>query len=125
MILPPPRSTPTDTLFPYTTLFRAYKAGRALALLAWEKAGDDLAREPRGTECFGVDAAPARLDLGEHILAALDDRLVKGARALHFLEDHRRDDMIVEESGTAIGDRSEERRVGKACVSTGRSRWSP
>src|SRR3546814_10919033 len=51
-----------------------------------------------------LDAAPARLDLGEHILAALDDRLVKGARALHFLEDHRRDDMIVEESGTAIGD---------------------
>src|SRR3546814_16888659 len=26
---------------------------------------------------------------------------------------------------TALGDRSEERRVGKECVSTGRSRWSP
>src|SRR3546814_15400300 len=25
----------------------------------------------------------------------------------------------------ALGDRSEERRVGKECVSTGRSRWSP
>src|SRR3546814_16037682 len=80
-----------------------YKAGRVLVLLAWEKAGDDLARKPRGTECFGVDAAPARLDLGEHILAALDDRLVKGARALHFLEAHRLDDMIVGETGTAIG----------------------
>src|SRR3546814_5842084 len=25
MLLPPPRATPTDTLFPYTTLFRSYK----------------------------------------------------------------------------------------------------
>src|SRR3546814_20803085 len=80
-----------------------YKAGRALAFLAWEKAGDDLAREPRGAECFGVDAAPARLDLGENILDALDDRIVKGESDLHFLEEHTIDDIIVEERETAIG----------------------
>src|SRR3546814_21056482 len=51
-----------------------YKAGRALAFLAWEKAGDDLARAPRGAACFGVDAAPARLYLGVHHLAPPDDR---------------------------------------------------
>src|SRR3546814_19853456 len=28
MIRPPPRSTPTDTLFPYTTRVRAKRAGR-------------------------------------------------------------------------------------------------
>src|SRR3546814_12282397 len=77
-----------------------YKAGRALAFLAREKAGDDLAREPRGAECFGVDAAPARLDLGEHIPAALDDRLVKGEHALNFLQAHR---QIGRASGRARG----------------------
>src|SRR3546814_3212854 len=40
MIRRPPRSTRTDTLFPYTTLFRSVGAGRMLGLLAdylaWE-----------------------------------------------------------------------------------------
>src|SRR3546814_15298228 len=36
MIRRPPRSTHTDTLFPYTTLFRSIVAGTAIAaLLAW------------------------------------------------------------------------------------------
>src|SRR3546814_13747419 len=34
MIQQPPRSTPTDTLFPYTTLFRSLAASRALSF-AW------------------------------------------------------------------------------------------
>src|SRR3546814_1654565 len=34
MILRPPRSTRTDTLFPYTTLFRARKTGRGAAIVA-------------------------------------------------------------------------------------------
>src|SRR3546814_7161442 len=48
MIRRPPRSTRTDTLFPYTTLFRS--AGRALVL-----------RQParRGREGLPVRAAPA------------------------------------------------------------------
>src|SRR3546814_5620978 len=32
MSRPPPRSTPTDTLFPYTTLFRSPDRARALRL---------------------------------------------------------------------------------------------
>src|SRR3546814_18349543 len=35
------------------------------------------------------------------------------------------DEAVVVESYVARGDRSEERRVGKECVSTCRSRWSP
>src|SRR3546814_3717313 len=31
MIRRPPRSTRTDTLFPYTTLFRSHRTGRAMA----------------------------------------------------------------------------------------------
>src|SRR3546814_18639108 len=34
MIRRPPRSTRTDTLFPYTTLFRSQLAGRARAMAA-------------------------------------------------------------------------------------------
>src|SRR3546814_6386990 len=33
MILPPPRSTRTDTLFPYTTLFRSFDVASLCALL--------------------------------------------------------------------------------------------
>src|SRR3546814_12460407 len=33
MILRPPRSTRTDTLFPYTTLFRALRAGGAASIM--------------------------------------------------------------------------------------------
>src|SRR3546814_16087168 len=56
----PPRSTRTDTLFPYTTLFLSHGAGHVDAVLlkaAWESAGDpaalddlaDLAAAWRGT----------------------------------------------------------------------------
>src|SRR3546814_15680689 len=64
----PPRSTRTDTLFPYTTLFRS--------------SDRHLGRHHRLCGCrLCGDGRPA--------------------------------------------DRSEERRVGKECVSTCRSRWSP
>src|SRR3546814_16883040 len=37
MIRRPPRSTRTDTLFPYTTLFRSTEAGGAVLVLAGER----------------------------------------------------------------------------------------
>src|SRR3546814_20616336 len=85
MIRRPPRSTRTDTLFPYTTLFRS-----------WETS------EPFLREWLRSELGP------EHILA---DRLVRDFRTLAGLPELVR--------------RSEERRVGKECVSTCRSRWSP
>src|SRR3546814_13867366 len=39
MIRRPPRSTRTDTLFPYTTLFRSRSEGFTKLVAAWEKAG--------------------------------------------------------------------------------------
>src|SRR3546814_6736598 len=48
MIRRPPRSTRTDTLFPYTTLFRSQRLTEQLALLLEESAGvseDRLAQE--------------------------------------------------------------------------------
>src|SRR3546814_4180406 len=73
MIRPPPRSTPTDTLFPYTTLFRAGH-GRAacrklhrLAAGRGAEIGDtlagDIAQHPRRQGGGGVLHPPlARSD---------------------------------------------------------------
>src|SRR3546814_15104711 len=89
MIRRPPRSTRTDTLFPYTTLFRS-KQRRAASRIAARAAALSFSRllvmlsssEPAHIEC--IRCRPRR----------------------HAVR------------------RSEERRVGKECVSTCRSRWS-
>src|SRR3546814_12556140 len=99
MIRRPPRSTRTDTLFPYTTLFRSLDVGQPReADLAQVLA----ALPPRQVHelAVGRDADQLRVAVGE--LA------VQGVEA---------DDL-----GRAH-ERSEERRVGKECVSTCRSRW--
>src|SRR3546814_18771785 len=88
MIRRPPRSTRTDTLFPYTTLFRS---------LAWMNLASG---EFRVTEC-----TPEMLET-----------------ELHRVEPA---ELLCAESLRMSGNRSEERRVGKECVSTCRSGWSP
>src|SRR3546814_11211591 len=80
MIRRPPRSTRTDTLFPYTTLFRS----------------NDALTE--------LEAGPAAVFSSD------------GERNGVFHGFLKRWDKAW---------RSEERRVGKECVSTCRSRWSP
>src|SRR3546814_14650483 len=65
MIRRPPRSTRTDTLFPYTTLFRSHRraqrrAGRILAAgreVDDARARADRAVEPRRDRGFGIAAA--------------------------------------------------------------------
>src|SRR3546814_1262934 len=68
MIRRPPRSTRTDTLFPYTTLFRSHHGGvdGAVAFLRFAAAAQD----------HGVSGAQAeRGRVGGHIGAAfIDDR---------------------------------------------------
>src|SRR3546814_18338342 len=82
MIRRPPRSTRTDTLFPYTTLFRsAYRL-----------------HQPRHC-CAHVREVEPRLE-----------RFLLIPQCEHARHQSRW--------------RSEERRVGKECVSTCRSRWS-
>src|SRR3546814_18805447 len=104
MIRRPPRSTRTDTLFPYTTLFRSRccrrhrghrrRAGVLIMKVKVQtldgKAGADI---DLSDEVFGVDP---RADILHRVVSwQLEKR------------------------------RSEERRVGTECVSTCRSRWSP
>src|SRR3546814_16603008 len=89
MIRRPPRSTRTDTLFPYTTLFRSQR---------WCDLGPKSdAQKPKfnsATICGRVAAFPSFCSVCRAFAIA----------------------PVI---------RSEERRVGKECVSTCRSRWSP
>src|SRR3546814_15207020 len=123
MIRRPPRSTRTDTLFPYTTLFRSL---------------------------FQIDPAPyeARVQQAEAELdrarAQLREMQRQWKRASQLYEkkavsESRRDqaqsaveiakadvanaEAVLRKARIDLG-RSEERRVGKECVSTCRYRWA-
>src|SRR3546814_19052620 len=118
MIRRPPRSTRTDTLFPYTTLFRSDEAylchcrmcqratgGVSIAFknvkradVTWERAPDWYASSPFAKRPFcSACGAP-----------------------LGFAFDEGSENMDL-----TIGSRSEERRVGKGCGSTCKTRWTP
>src|SRR3546814_14709383 len=58
MIRRPPRSTRTDTLFPYTTLFRSHRRQPALFLLL-RPVGEDVVRYERRADAVGGAEAPA------------------------------------------------------------------
>src|SRR3546814_11640627 len=102
MLLPPPRSTRTDTLYPSTTLFRSL---RIIGGSAFAKA------------IGGRFAVPAAVRRGHCRFAAARKFLPRAATG-------PRDVVAIFVVGKE-SDRSEERRVGKECVSTCRSRWSP
>src|SRR3546814_13181960 len=105
MIRRPPRSTRTDTLFPYTTLFRSpyarrswYEDRRTIGFSdfeLWVIVNHPLFKEE---SCWDRARAVIDSELGDR--CAVDLEIYSKAR-------------------------SEERRVGKECVSTCRSRWSP
>src|SRR3546814_14834060 len=107
MIRRPPRSTRTDTLFPYTTLFRSALVG----------GGDGELRQA----LRAVDVVHLRREAGaEDRLLAVGAVVAAVAVVATLLRAVRKSDVVV-----AAFDRSEERRVGKECVSTCRTRWSP
>src|SRR3546814_14803173 len=100
MIRRPPRSTRTDTLFPYTTLFRSTAAVQGIKV--------DL---PSASSAKVLDQPKSR------VIAVSNDGTVSIDAvpvSMAELEGELRTSMA----------RSEERRVGKECVSTFRSRWA-
>src|SRR3546814_12687692 len=110
MIRRPPRSTRTDTLFPYTTLFRSDKA-----LGIYREVVNTLAGAQRSTTGMANMMAPYYRLLAER--AASDPSAVADFFVASQLQVR-----------TGIADtqaRSEERSVGKECGSTGSSRWLP
>lgn len=45
----------------------------------WEEAFNHVSGEAGRAHGLGIQTAPARLDFGQHFLAAFDDRLIEGA----------------------------------------------
>src|SRR3546814_10511956 len=96
MIRRPPRSTRTDTLFPYTTLFRS--AGQALDGPPGESEtvrGDDL-----GADQAIADGLPAVADIGKHeiLQQARHGRGVEGGARHHGMVAAATQPVVVEGS---------------------------
>src|SRR3546814_16743673 len=114
MIRRPPRSTRTDTLFPYTTLFRSR-----------------LSQQPpvcKISTCIGrrglIELFATR---NTHRLQEVLVYLWEGAPSLILAQPIKINHAQIAPARSQIAtiSRSEARRVGKACVSTCRSRWWP
>src|SRR3546814_16577126 len=113
MIRRPPRSTRTDTLFPYTTLFRSARHSvnldQRIVRLRYAEPPTDNHMHKLGDgriEIVSANKELASADLGKTPKAFTS---LKGANA----------------PALKFPTRSEERRVGKGGVSTLRSRWWP
>src|SRR3546814_11170891 len=110
MIRRPPRSTRTDTLFPYTTLFRSYLDPLSRARIA-----------PLRSSAVG-DAERAETD--EANLSTPLQR--SGNRVENRIQGLRRVGLgKAGPAGNSGNERSDERRVGHECVRACRYRWSP
>src|SRR3546814_12613716 len=117
MIRRPPRSTRTDTLFPYTTLFRS-SLGSARREVVGEADGGE------GEDgCRQQGDATRDADEHEGVRRSEGDRPHPRLQALSFVTAHGH--CAPGTHARYEPGRSEERRVGKECVSTCRSRWSP
>src|SRR3546814_17724541 len=128
MIRRPPRSTRTDTLFPYTTLFRSSTVD--------ERQNDYLAAE---AELIGTGAAleRARLDLEyTEIRAPISGRIDRHRISIGNLVEPNATiltsivsldpiyfSFAIDERSFRPYARSDTRRVGNACVSTCRYWW--
>src|SRR3546814_13121183 len=119
MIRRPPRSTRTDTLFPYTTLFRSPATPTAAGSSSSphpDDPGSMLSQEavmPHGMTAFSLGVHD-RLDVVE--IGAADSVYAPFAPV-----DAPRADAMMFQSDDL---RSDERRVGNECVSSCSSRWS-
>src|SRR3546814_15876276 len=123
----PPRSTRTDTLFPYTTLFRALVsnldedlAGNGERLNQAIGSLSDLV----STFADNDDVLLRIVDSFDRLSATLVTREQQLGEVLDAFADASQVLADERESIESLV-RSEERRVGKECVSTCRSRWSP
>src|SRR3546814_16058320 len=129
MILRPPSATLIVPLFPYTTLFRSFLT----------TGPDDVRPPPRhppsSRRLHQPDRRPRlrRADRGgadaadRHVVRAVQHPrpLLAHLEQLSWPLPRQKDRDADSRRQRRIAVRSEERRVGKECVSTCRSRWSP
>src|SRR3546814_12017746 len=112
MIRRPPRATRTDTLLPYTTLFRAHRRA-AIAAIADRQHAVDL------------ESGGAGIGFGTRTRGTIGGGIGRFGSGFLIGDAQGRARQDVGAGPRRRGDRSEERRVGKEWVSTCRSRWSP
>src|SRR3546814_13673932 len=120
MIRRPPRSTRTDTLFPYTTLFRSANPKRRSIM---HIVGHTCPFRPQQQHVILLEYSVWQA----HIPPA-GEQHEPMAPLLHFLIERaeiRAPFYLGRGCIIHCRTRSEERRVGKECVSTCSSRWSP
>src|SRR3546814_15551299 len=126
MNLRPTRSTSTDTLFPYTSLFRSLRLELGGAGVYALEDGAHAQPMAQGADLILRDAAGHGLDRFVDQARTARDAPLHAAQ-IGGLERQISEALVGEAHGfQAAHDlrRSEERRVGKEWVSTGRSRWS-
>src|SRR3546814_20678825 len=120
MIRLPPRSTRTDTLFPYTTLFRSrvkQDFGNSSIFggsYGWSSAGRFHHAQSQVHRFLNI--------MGGYV-SSRDTYSLGAGRAIMPYVVATIEHLVTQH--TSWDSRSEERRVGKECVSTCRSRWSP
>src|SRR3546814_11068566 len=131
MIRRPPRSTRTDTLFPYTTLFRSV-AGVVNFILDEDFSGIKgevqsgiTSRGDGESYKFGGAVGLHLFDNRLHVIASAEYYDRKGVLPTADRGWSQGHSLPLTNPDVSASHRSEERRVGKECVSTSRSRWSP
>src|SRR3546814_17009648 len=125
MIRRPPRSTRTDTLFPYTTLFRSMQpAGRRR-----DEVGEAAVRHTGAMLALLADVVQTR-DFVRVGLVAVDGNVVfidltRRKQTAHTVrgQPFLLDDEVAHRLRLVPALRYEESRVGKGGVITGRSGW--
>src|SRR3546814_11659017 len=143
MIRRPPRSTRTDTLFPYTTLFRSRTSASWAASSCCTSRAQENTQSTQGRDCLvrrrDGHRLPERYWIADRTTSAKRSISVEVARAQvsvrleHGLSLTNRIDIKDEHNGRhrhaathlrhARDQSTEEPRVGKACVSTCNYRW--
>src|SRR3546814_21113092 len=129
MIRRPPTSTRTDTLFPYTTLFRsgfvpalaATQSREAKELQDHARAqGENITLEPWDWGYYAEQVRKAKYDLDDaqikpyfEVWRVLEDGVFHAANKTYGLTFKRRKDLPVYHP-TMPDNKSEDRRVGKA-----------
>src|SRR3546814_14763822 len=138
MIRRPPISTRTDTLFPYTTLFRSDRPdGETDEVQRFRSLENSVAAYMRNLNTKTSyrefrDRRAALRDQGSpldsyQLAGQLQRYSVRGPDYIRTIRSIMRSNALdtFDEAKLADEPRSEERRVGKGCVSPCRSRWSP
>src|SRR3546814_11111527 len=120
MLRRPPYSTRTTTLFPYTPLLRSVGIVATRQRLERDRAAAQVVMLAAQAEDGRTDRTPGVEH--EYPRSGIAPALQHQHGQQHRLAGAGRPDHA---PVTDVAHRSEERRVGKECVSTCRSRWSP